>query len=168
MDRAQPSEGWDICSTHIKHTIGSIMKEFWRFIKFVLFSISAGVIEIVSFALLSELTPLKEWISYIISVVLSVIWNFTFNRKFTFKSANNIPIAMLKVALFYVVFIPLTALLEKFLTEDLLWPGILATAINMVLNFILEFFYQRYFVFGKSLDTNTKEAIKDENKVEND
>ena len=80
------------------------MKEFWRFIKFVLFSISAGVIEIVSFALLSELTPLKEWISYIISVVLSVIWNFTFNRKFTFKSANNIPIAMLKVALFYVVF----------------------------------------------------------------
>ena len=144
------------------------MKEFWRFLKFVLFSISAGVIEIVSFALLSELTPLKEWISYIISVVLSVIWNFTFNRKFTFKSANNIPIAMLKVALFYVVFIPLTALLEKFLTEDLLWPGILATAINMVLNFILEFFYQRYFVFGKSLDSNTKEAIKDENKVEND
>ena len=144
------------------------MKEFWRFIKFVLFSISAGVIEIVSFALLSELTPLKEWISYIISVVLSVIWNFTFNRKFTFKSANNIPIAMLKVALFYVPFIPLTALLEKFLTEDLLWPGILATAINMVLNFILEFFYQRYFVFGKSLDSNTKEAIKDENKVEND
>ena len=144
------------------------MKEFWRFIKFVLFSISAGVIEIVSFALLSELTPLTEWISYIISVVLSVVWNFTFNRKFTFKSANNIPIAMLKVALFYVVFIPLTALLEKFLTEDLLWPGILATAINMVLNFILEFFYQRYFVFGKSLDSNTKEAIKDENKVEND
>ena len=144
------------------------MKEFWRFIKFVLFSISAGVIEIVSFTLLSELTPLKEWISYIISVVLSVIWNFTFNRKFTFKSANNIPIAMLKVALFYVVFIPLTALLEKFLTEDLLWPGILATAINMVLNFILEFFYQRYFVFGKSLDSNTKEVIKDENKVEND
>ena len=143
------------------------MKEFWRFIKFVLFSISAGVIEIVSFSLLSELTPLKEWISYIISVVLSVVWNFTFNRKFTFKSANNIPIAMLKVALFYVVFIPLTALLEKFLTEDLLWPGLLATAINMVLNFILEFFYQRFFVFGKSLDTNTKEAIKDENKVEN-
>ena len=144
------------------------MKEFWRFIKFVLFSISAGVIEIVSFALLSELTPLKEWISYIISVVLSVVWNFTFNRKFTFKSANNIPIAMLKVALFYVVFIPLTALLEKFLTEDLIWPGILATAINMVLNFILEFFYQRYFVFGKSLESNTNEAIKDENKVEND
>ena len=144
------------------------MKEFWRFLKFVLFSISTGVIEIVSFALLSELTPLKEWISYIISVVLSVIWNFTFNRKFTFKSANNIPIAMLKVALFYVPFIPLTALLEKFLTEDLLWPGLLATAINMVLNFILEFFYQRYFVFGKSLDSNTKEAIKDENKVEND
>ena len=144
------------------------MKEFWRFIKFVLFSISAGVIEIVSFALLSKLTHLKEWISYIISVVLSVIWNFTFNRKFTFKSANNIPIAMLKVALFYVVFIPLTALLEKFLTEDLLWPGILATAINMVLNFILEFFYQRYFVFGKSLDSNTKETIKDENKVDND
>ena len=143
------------------------MKEFWRFIKFVLFSISAGVIEIVSFALLSELTPLKEWICYIISVVLSVIWNFTFNRKFTFKSANNIPIAMLKVALFYVVFIPLTALLEKFLTEDLLWPGLLATAINMVLNFILEFFYQRYFVFGKSIDSNTKAETTNVQKEEN-
>ena len=143
------------------------MKEFWRFIKFVLFSISAGVIEIVSFALLSELTSLKEWICYIISVVLSVIWNFTFNRKFTFKSANNIPIAMLKVALFYVIFIPLTALLEKFLTEDLLWPGLLATAINMVLNFILEFFYQRYFVFGKSIDSNTKEVTTNVKKEEN-
>ncbi|MGM9858710.1 MAG: GtrA family protein [Bacilli bacterium] len=142
------------------------MKEFWRFIKFVLFSISAGVIEIVSFTLLSEFTPLKEWICYIISVVLSVIWNFTFNRKFTFKSANNIPVAMLKVGLFYVVFIPLTALLEKFLTEDLLWPGLLATAINMVLNFVLEFFYQRYFVFGKSLDSNIK--VQEETKSNED
>ena len=142
------------------------MKEFWRFIKFVIFSISAGLIELGSFALLDSFTELKEWICYIISVVLSVIWNFTFNRKFTFKSATNVTKAMIKVAFFYVVFIPLTALLEKYLTETLLWDGLVATLINMVLNFILEFFYQRYFVFGKSVDTlsdkkNEEEQIND-------
>ena len=129
------------------------MKEFWRFIKFALFSASAGLIEIGSFALFNEVLHWPYWLSYLIALVLSVVWNFTLNRKFTFKSAANIPIAMLKVALFYVAFIPLSTLLEHFLTMKLGWNEYLVTAINVGLNFITEFLYQRFFVFGKSIDT---------------
>lgn len=96
-------------------------KELLRSIKFTLFSISAGVIQLVSYALLYELLHLPEWISYLISLILSVLWNFTLNRKFTFQSAANVPVAMLKVALFYVVFTPLSTWWTKVLTEDLLW-----------------------------------------------
>ena len=81
-------------------------------IKFVCFSASAGVIQAVSDVLLNEVCSFRvmglTWLSYLISLVLSVVWNFTFNRKFTFKSATNVPIAMLKVALYYVVFTPLS------------------------------------------------------------
>ena len=73
-------------------------------IKFALFSASAGIIQLVSFTLLFEAAGLNNTVSYIISLALSVLWNFTFNRKFTFKSAANVPVAMLKVALFYCVF----------------------------------------------------------------
>ncbi len=129
-------------------------KEFFRALKFLLFSISAGLIQIVSFTLLNEVAKLEYWLSYLIALVLSVLWNFTFNRKFTFKSATNVPIAMLKVALYYAVFTPLSVLLENYLTKDLLWNEYLVTFINMVINFVTEFLYQRFFVFGKSLDTN--------------
>ncbi len=131
------------------------MKEFWRVVKFVLFSISAGIIQIGAFTLLNELAGLEYWISYLISLVLSVVWNFTFNRKFTFHSAVNIPVAMLKVAAFYLVFTPLSTWLEAWLT-GIGWNEYLVTAINMLLNFVLEFFYQRFFVFGKTIDTNGK------------
>ena len=86
-------------------------KELLRVIKFTLFSLSAGIIQIGSFTLLNELVfKSGYWVQYLISVVLSVIWNFTLNREFTFKSANNVPIAMAKTLLFYVVFIPVTTL----------------------------------------------------------
>ncbi len=132
------------------------MKEFWRVVKFVLFSISAGIIQIGSFTLLNELAGLEYWVSYLIALILSVIWNFTFNRKFTFHSAANIPIAMLKVAAFYLVFTPASTVLEAWLT-GIGWNEYLVTAINMLINFVLEFFYQRFVVFGKSVDTATKE-----------
>lgn len=132
------------------------MKEFWRVVKFVLFSISAGIIQIGSFTLLNELAGLEYWVSYLISLVLSVVWNFTFNRKFTFHSAANVPLAMLKVAAFYLVFTPASTALEAWLT-GIGWNEYAVTAINMLLNFVLEFFYQRFFVFGKSIDTDTKE-----------
>ncbi len=137
------------------------MKEFWRFIKFALFSASAGLIEIGSFALFNEVMHWPYWLSYLVALVLSVVWNFTLNRKFTFKSAANVPIAMLKVALFYAVFTPLSTLLEHQLAGNLGWNEYLVTAINMGLNFVTEFLYQRFFVFGSSIDTQ-KGAKKEE------
>ena len=134
----------------------STRKELIRTLKFVGFSISAGVIQIGSYTLLLELCHLSAWISYLISVILSVIWNFTLNRKFTFQSATNIPIAMLKVLAFYAVFTPLSTLLGNFLSEDLGWNEYLVTAINLLLNFTTEYLYQRFFVFGKSIDSNKK------------
>lgn len=128
-------------------------KELLRSAKFVLFSASAGIIQLGSFTLLFELLHLSEWLSYLISLVLSVVWNFTLNRRFTFHSANNVPVAMLKVAAFYAVFTPASTALEAWLTGSLGWNGYLVTAINMILNFVLEFLYDRFVVFRNSIDT---------------
>ena len=129
------------------------MKEFLRVVKFVLFSMSAGLIELGSFALFNELLHWPYWVSYLVALILSVVWNFTLNRKFTFQSAANIPIAMLKVAAFYAVFTPLTAWLEDVYTMQWGWNEYLATFVNMFFNLVTEFLYQRFFVFGSSIDT---------------
>ena len=129
-------------------------KELMRSLKFLLFSISAGVIQILSFTLLNELLHLPYWGSYLIALVLSVIWNFTLNRRFTFRSANNVPVAMLKVAAYYAVFTPLSTLLEKYLTETVGWNEYLVTLINMVLNFVTEYLFDTFVVFRGSIDTN--------------
>ena len=133
-------------------------KEWIRVAKFTLFSVSAGLIEIVSFALLNELLRLPYWMSYLIALVLSVLWNFTLNRKFTFKSAANVPVAMLKVACYYAVFTPLSTLLEHQLAGNLGWNEYLVTAINMILNFVTEFLFQRFVVYRNSVDTAEKKA----------
>lgn len=137
------------------------MKEFTRVVKFTLFSISAGLIEMGAFALLNELLHLPYWLSYLAALVLSVLWNFTLNRKFTFKSAANVPLAMAKVVCYYAVFTPLSTLLEHHLAGTLGWNEYLVTAINMALNFVTEFLYQRFFVFGKSIDTNAAAQAAD-------
>ena len=128
-------------------------KEIWRAVKFTLFSISAGLIEMGSFALLTALTPWSYWPRYLIALTLSVLWNFTLNRNFTFHSAANVPVAMLKVAAYYAVFSPLSTWAGNYLAETLGWNDFLVTALNMVVNFVTEFLYQRFFVFGKSIDT---------------
>ena len=128
--------------------------ELLRSVKFTLFSISAGVIQIGSFTLLNELFHLDYWVSYLAALVLSVLWNFTLNRRYTFHSANNVPVAMLKVALFYAAFTPASTWLEHWLTTGCGWNEYLVTAINMVLNFVLEFLYDRFYVFRGSIDTN--------------
>ena len=133
------------------------MKEWVRALKFVLFSISAGVIQIVSFTLMNEFLKWPYWVCYLTALVLSVLWNFTLNRKFTFRSAANVPVAMLKVAAYYAVFTPLSTLLGNWLVESLGWNEYLVTVINMVLNFVTEFLYQRFVVFGKSIDTAKKQ-----------
>lgn len=131
-------------------------KEIIRFFKFLGFSLSAGLVEMGAFALLNELTSLSYWPCYLTALVLSVVWNFTLNRKFTFRSAANVPLAMLKALAYYAVFTPLSTLLGQYLAESLCWNEYLVTGINMVLNFITEFLYQQFFVFGKSIDTAAK------------
>jgi len=132
-------------------------KEIFRTIKFTLCSVSAAVIQMGSFALLNELLELKYWISYLISLILSVLWNFTLNRKFTFQSAGNIPVAMIKTLLFYVVFTPLSTWWTKVFTEDLLVNAYIVEIGTMLINFASEYLYQRFFVFGKTIDTAKKE-----------
>lgn len=132
-------------------------KEFLRTVKFILFSMSAGVIQAVSFTLFNELLHLKYWVSYLAALVLSVLWNFTLNRKFTFQSANNIPVAMLKVAAFYMVFTPLSTWWTAALTEKAGVNEYIVLALTMLVNFVTEYLYQRFIVFGKSIDTAIKE-----------
>lgn len=132
-------------------------KEVLRTVKFVFFSISAGLIQVLSFTLLEEVVQLEHWLSYLISLVLSVVWNFTLNRKFTFCSADNVPIAMLKVAGFYAVFTPLSTWWTAALTGEAVgWNEYLVLAITMIANFVLEYLFDRFFVFGKTLDTAKK------------
>jgi len=130
-------------------------KELLRVIKFTLFSASAAIIQAASFALLNEVLRWDYWVCYLTSLVLSVLWNFTMNRKVTFRSANNVPIAMLKVAAFYVVFTPLSTWGGNWL-NSIGWNEYLVLVISMLTNFVLEFLYQRFFVFGASIDTAVK------------
>ena len=122
-------------------------KELLQALKFTLFSISAGIVQAVSFAILHDVLGLESyWLSHVPSLVLSVIWNFTFNRKYTFKPTNDIKRDMLLVALYYVVFTPASALwgtwLEKLGLHD--W---LIEIINMLINFVTEFLFQKFVVY---------------------
>lgn len=139
----------------------NVRKELLRSVKFILFSISAGVIQVGSFTLLNELLKLDYWVSYLVALSLSVLWNFTLNRKYTFQSAANVPIAMLKVAGFYLVFTPLSTWWTAALTEPsygIMLNEYIVLAGTMLINFTTEFLFQRFWVFGKSLDTaKTKE-----------
>ena len=132
-------------------------KEVIRAVKFALFSASAGLIQAGTIWLLETFTPLPSWACYLGGLILSVLWNFTLNRKFTFKSAANVPVAMLKVAAFYVVFTPLSTWGVKYLTETAHWLPVFADGLAMVTNLVTEFLYQRFFVFGSSIDTAVKE-----------
>src|SRR5690554_2741894 len=129
-------------------------KELIRVIKFTLFSISAGIVQIVVFTILNELFDLPYWPSYLIALTSSVVWNFTVNRKYTFKSANNVPIAMMKVFAFYAVFTPLSTWWGDALTK-IGWNEYLVLGGTMIINFISEFLYDRFYVFGKSIESAT-------------
>lgn len=132
-------------------------KELLRTIKFTLFSISAGIIEIVTFTILDKFTKLDYWACYLIALILSVVWNFTLNREYTFKSTNNIPIAMLKVGLFYLLFTPTSTILGNYLVNNLKWNEYLVTGLNMLCNFVLEYLYDKYYVFKGTIDSKIKE-----------
>ena len=147
-------------------------KEWIRSLKFLLFSISAGLVQMGSFALMSIFLDDTHYrLKSYIAIVLSVVWNFTINRKLTFKSANNVKIAMLKTLCFYIVFAPLSIELgDLYLVKTLGWNEFLVMLCTMIINFITEFLYQRFFVYGKSVDTavkknNKKEQVKNEQEI---
>ena len=130
-------------------------KELIRAVKFTLFSISAGIVQVLSFTLMNEVFAWSYRVCYFTALVLSVLWNFTLNRNITFRSASNVPIAMLKVAGFYLVFTPLSTWVGGALTE-LGWNEYLVLALTMITNFVTEFLFDRFIVFGNSIDTAVK------------
>ena len=139
-------------------------KEWIRTLKFLFFSISAGIVQMGSFALMSIFLDDTHYrLKSYIALVLSVLWNFTINRKLTFKSANNVKIAMLKTLCFYIVFAPLSIELgDLYLVKTLGWNEFLVMFCTMLINFVTEFLYQRFFVYGKSVDTAVKKSKKKE------
>lgn len=127
-------------------------KNVIQMIKFTLFSISAGVIQVASFTLLNEALKFKYWPAYLISLILSIIWNFTFNRRFTFKSAANVPVAMLKVFGFYLVFTPVSTYLGH-VAEGSGVNDYIVLAVTMLSNFVLEFLFCKFVVYKNQEDT---------------
>ena len=139
--------------------------EVIRVVKYVLFSISAGVIQSLAFTLLHEIFQWPYWPCYLIALVLSVLWNFTLNREFTFKSAANIPRAMLLVACYYAVYTPLSTWWGNALT-GLGWNWYLMTGISMLINFVTEFLFWRLVVYRDSINTNARAKRKQEAREE--
>lgn len=126
-------------------------KQLWQVIKFTLFSISAGIVQIGSFAVM-ELFIQDYWIPYLVSLVLSILWNFTLNRRYTFKSAANVPVAMAKVFGFYVVFTPLSTWLGDRI-ETVGVNDFIILIGTMLLNFVLEFLFCKFVVYRGQEDT---------------
>ena len=131
-------------------------KELIRKVKFTLFSISAGIIEIILFTILNEFTSFGYWICYLTALIASIIWNFTLNREYTFKSTVNVPIAMIKVSLFYMIFTPVSTIGGNYLVKNLHINEYLVTGFNMLCNFVLEYLYDKYVVFRGTIDTKVK------------
>lgn len=118
----------------------------FQMIKFTLFSVSAGIIQVVSFTLFNELLDWRYWPSYLTSLILSIIWNFTFNRRYTFRSDANVPVAMAKLFGFYAVFTPLSTYLGH-LAEMSQINDYIILAVTMISNFILEFLFSKYVIY---------------------
>ena len=131
-------------------------KELIRKVKFTLFSISAGIIEIIIFTILNEFTSLGYWFCYLTALIASVIWNFTLNREYTFKSTVNVPKAMIKVLFFYMIFTPASTIGGDYLVKHLHINEYLVTGFNMLCNFVLEYLYDKYVVFKGTIDTKIK------------
>lgn len=128
-------------------------RDLWQMVKFTLFSVSAGIIQIGTYALFFEAFSWAHWVSYLVSLVLSVLWNFTFNRRYTFRSDANIGRSMLLVALYYAVFTPLSTWAGKALT-DAGANNYLVEIGTMIVNFVTEFLFQRFVVYRGRIDTN--------------
>ncbi len=129
-------------------------------VKFFLFSVSAGIIQALSFTLIYELMEVQYWPAYLVALTLSVLWNFTLNRKYTFKSAANVPVAMFKVAVFYMIFTPLSTWAGSVLSDTNI-SAYLILGPTMFINFVGEFVYTKYYVYRNQINT----ALINENEV---
>ena len=125
-------------------------QNFLQVIKYTLIAASAGIIQVASFTVFEKVLHMKYWPSYLIALVLSVLWNFTFNRKYTFHSSNNIPKAMFLVFLYYLVFTPLSTIAGDRLTALLGGKDFIVQALTMLVNFVTEFLFQKYVVFKEN------------------
>lgn len=159
--------------------INSKKKEnFIQVLKYTLCAGSAGVIEAASFALLIWLLGLTvkdsqsftninflgsemNWIQIVaqmVSLALSVVWNFTLNRKFTFQSNANVPKVLALAFAFYIPFYPASTLFVGWFAAYLtgagaiVVAGYLPKALAMIANFVLEFVWQKFFVFRDKLE----------------
>lgn len=127
-------------------------KSLMQMIKFTLFSVSAGIIQIVTFTVFNEVFHWIYWPAYLTSLILSIIWNFTFNRRYTFKSAANIPVAMAKLFGFYAVFTPLSTWLGH-LAEKIGINDYIILILTMLSNFVLEFLFCKLVVYKNQENT---------------
>jgi putative flippase GtrA len=167
MQAPNPNEGAEEMSEAKGNQQLNARQRTWQFVKFTLFSISAGIIQALSFTLLNEFTGFPYWPSYLIALVLSVVWNFTFNRRYTFRSIANIPKAMTLVFLYYAVFTPLSTWWGDALTNAG-WNEYIVLGGTMVINFVTEFLFQSLVVFRKTIDTNAvAKRAKDKHTPEN-
>lgn len=126
--------------------------DLWQMVKFTLFSISAGIIQVASFTVFNELLKWRYWPAYLLSLVLSIVWNFTFNRRYTFKSAANVPVAMAKLFGFYAVFTPVSTWLGH-VAETAGVNDYVILALTMIANFVLEFLFCKLVVYRNQENT---------------
>ena len=156
-------------------------KQLWQAIKFTLFSISAAVIQIISSSILKLVLdavvdandvvvfirpqPTSTFVADTVGLALSIIWNFTFNRKFTFKAASNVPIAMLLAFLFYLPFYPFqiwyVAMVERGLESIGGWGFVIGLGTCMIINFVLEFLWQKFVVFHKKATNDAEQETSE-------
>ena len=129
--------------------------QFLQMVKFTLFSISAGIIQVVSFTLFNELLHWKYWPAYLTSLILSIVWNFTFNRRYTFKSAANIPVAMTKLFAFYAVFTPVSTYFGH-IAEGSGINEYIVLIVTMLSNFVLEFLFCKFVVYRNQENTRVE------------
>ena len=156
--------------------MGNGKHEAWQALKFTLFSASAGIIQIVTYTLMYEVLEWRPWLSYLISLILSVIWNFTFNRAYTFRSEADIKRSMMLVGLFYLVFTPVSTWWTAALTGENPFTGAAASdeplmnnyvvqAGTMLINFVTEFLYQKFVVYRHMIDTNERARREQDRKA---
>ncbi len=127
-------------------------KNILQMIKFTLFSASAGIIQVLVFTLLNELVHLSYWPAYLIALCMSIVWSFTFNRRYTFRSDANIPVAMAKLFGFYLVFTPLSTYLG-YLAEATGINEYIVLGVTMISNFVLEFLFSKFVIYKNKENT---------------